>query len=214
MIATGTLPETARAIFMLSDPGALETLAAPMSDAAATAMVSGLPLETLDLLYGQVFDPAVLTVALLSAHMIIFWLSQDSNVTPPVCLAAFTAAAIAKSPPMRTGFSAWKTAKGLYFVPLLFAYTPLLGGDWVVMLEIFFFAVFGLWAVSAAVEGYWESRLPILPRLLVLVVGAALLWPAGLLIHLVALVTMLALLMWSARRGAPEPGVGFPTDSG
>jgi TRAP transporter 4TM/12TM fusion protein len=210
MIATGTLPETARAIFMLSDPGALETLAAPMSDAAATAMVSGLPLETLDLLYGQVFDPAVLTVALLSAHMIIFWLSQDSNVTPPVCLAAFTAAAIAKSPPMRTGFSAWKTAKGLYFVPLLFAYTPLLGGDWVVMLEIFTFAVFGLWAVSAAVEGYWESRLPILPRLLALVVGAALLWPAGLLIHLVALALMLVLLVWSARRGGAGDPPGTP----
>jgi TRAP-type uncharacterized transport system fused permease subunit len=62
---------------------------------------------------------------LLSAHLIIFWLSQDSNLTPPVCLAAFAAAAIAKTPPMETGLVSWKIGKGLYIIPLLFAFTPL-----------------------------------------------------------------------------------------
>ena len=80
---------------------------------------------------------------LLVAHLIIFWLSQDSNVTPPVCLAAFTAAGIAKSPPMATGFQAWKAAKGLYVMPLLFAYTPLINGTFLEMCQIGFFAVFG-----------------------------------------------------------------------
>ena len=80
--------------------------------------------------------------AILSAHMIVFWLSQDSNVTPPVCLAAFTAAAIAKSPPMATGVQAWKLAKGLYIVPVLFAYSPLLSGNWAQAFMVFGFAVF------------------------------------------------------------------------
>ena len=79
----------------------------------------------------------MLATALLSAHMIVFWLSQDSNVTPPVCLASFTAAAIAKSPPMLTGFYSWKIAKGLYFVPFLIAFTPLMSGNWGEMLEVF-----------------------------------------------------------------------------
>jgi len=38
--------------------------------------------------------------------------------------------ATAKTPPMLTGFYSWKLAKGLYIVPLLFAYTPMLGGRW------------------------------------------------------------------------------------
>jgi TRAP-type uncharacterized transport system fused permease subunit len=75
-------------------------------------MIAALPLESLSLLYDQAFQPEVLAVALLSAHMIIFWLSQDSNVTPPVCLAAFTGAAIAESPPMKTGFAAGRSPRG------------------------------------------------------------------------------------------------------
>ena len=133
LLVTGSVPESARAIFMIAIPDKLSALGAPMSQIDAAAIVSQLPLETLGLLYDKLFDPALLLTTLLSAHMIIFWLSQDSNVTPPVCLAAFTAAAIAKSPPMKTGFSAWKIAKGLYVVPLLFAYTPLLSGDWLKM---------------------------------------------------------------------------------
>ncbi|WP_372972760.1 hypothetical protein [Marinobacter sp.] len=62
-------------------------------------------------------SPHALTMALVAAHMIIFWLSQDSNVTPPVCLTAFAAAAITGTPAMRTGLTAWKIAKGLYIVP-------------------------------------------------------------------------------------------------
>ena len=163
--------------------------------------MDGLPLESVGLLNDMVFSPAVLTAALLSAHMIIFWLSQDSNVTPPVCLAAFTAAAIAKSPAMRTGVSAWKTAKGLYFVPLLFAYTPMLGGDWALELEIFGFALIGLWAIGAGIEGYWENRLSLLPRLLVLATGAALLWPADRWVHVAAAVAFFVLLALNLRAG-------------
>ena len=55
----------------------------------------------------------------LIAHLLVFWYSQDSNVTPPVCLAAYAAAGVAGSDPMRTGLQAWKYAKGLYLIPLL-----------------------------------------------------------------------------------------------
>ncbi|MCC0029750.1 MAG: TRAP transporter fused permease subunit [Brucellaceae bacterium] len=201
LLVAGAVPDGAKAIFMIAVPEQMAALAAPMSRDTATAIVHQMPLETLGLLYDQLFDPALLTAALLSAHMVIFWLSQDSNVTPPVCLAAFTAAAIAKSPPMKTGFAAWKIAKGLYFVPLLIAYTPLLAGDWPAMLEIFAFAIFGLWALGAAVEGYWENRLSLLPRLAVGVVGAALLWPLPLAAHLGALAAFAALFAWNIRAG-------------
>ena len=203
LVAAGSLPEGAKAVFMIAAPENIAALAAPMPVAEATSLIRSLPLESLSLLYGQAFDPATLLASLLSAHMIVFWLSQDSNVTPPVCLAAFTAAAIARAPPMKTGFTAWKIAKGLYFVPLLIAYTPLLGGNWLLELEIFFFAVFGLWALSAAIEGHWEQRLNLLERVLVLTTAAALLWPADRLVHVGGLVAFALLLGWNLR-AAPQ----------
>ena len=187
MMLAGTLPEAAKAIFLIAAPDKFTLLGAPMSSVEASALLALVPLENMSLIIDNAFDPAVLTVALLSAHMVIFWLSQDSNVTPPVCLAAFTAAAIAKAPPMKTGFYSWKIAKGLYFVPLIIAYTPFLSGNWPEMLQIFFFSIFGLWALSAGIEGYWENKLNIILRLLVLATGITLLWPSPVWVNLVAL---------------------------
>ncbi len=102
---------------------------------------------------------------LLSAHLIIFWLSQDSNLTPPVCLAAFAAAAIAKTPPMKTGLVSWKIGKGMYIIPLLFAFTPLINGTWLERFEVFSFAMFGIMCFSIAMEGFWDKKVSILERL-------------------------------------------------
>jgi TRAP-type uncharacterized transport system fused permease subunit len=98
----------------------------PIED--AHALVASLPQELAPDPTARHWTPPLITMALLSAHMIIFWLSQDSNVTPPVCLTAFAAAAIAKTPPMATGVMSWKLAKGLYLVPVLIAYTNFIGG--------------------------------------------------------------------------------------
>ena len=65
-------------------------------------------------------------VSLMGAHLIIFWLSQDANITPPVCLAAYSAAGIAKADPIKTGWTSLRYAKVIYIVPLLMAYTPIL----------------------------------------------------------------------------------------
>ncbi|MDW7774110.1 MAG: TRAP transporter fused permease subunit [Desulfobulbaceae bacterium] len=63
-------------------------------------------------------------VVIIAAHMIVYWLSQDSNITPPVCVAAYAGAAIAGSDPWKTGWTSFKFAKLLYVMPLLFAFTP------------------------------------------------------------------------------------------
>jgi TRAP transporter 4TM/12TM fusion protein len=102
---------------------------------------------------------------LLSAHLIVFWLSQDSNLTPPVCLAAFAAAAIAKTPPMQTGLVSWKIGKGMYILPLLFAFTPIITGTWFERFEVFIFAFFGILAFSIVMEGFWDKKMMILERI-------------------------------------------------
>lgn len=145
-------------------------------------------------------SPDVLAMTLLSAHMIIFWLSQDSNVTPPVCLTAFAAAAIAKTPPMATGFMAWKVAKGLYIVPVLFAYTNFIGGTTAEVLSVFFFSLFGIYALVGLMEGYLESKLNLTSRLLSGLAGMAMLWPHNeLLISFVGLALFVVIFVYSRK---------------
>ncbi|MEA1915795.1 MAG: TRAP transporter large permease subunit, partial [Campylobacterota bacterium] len=111
-------------------------------------------------------DLPEITMYLLSAHLIIFWLSQDSNLTPPVCLAAFAAAGIAKTPPMRTGVESWKLGKGLYIMPVLFAFSPLITGEWVERFEVFGFGMLGLLAFAMTMEGFWDDKIKLFERIL------------------------------------------------
>jgi TRAP transporter 4TM/12TM fusion protein len=204
VIAAGELPQSAQAIFMLGAPEAVPRLSAPMPLEEARALVASLPLEVAQPLRDQVVSPAAAMTALLSAHMIIFWLSQDSNVTPPVALAAFTAAAIAKSPAMATGVASWKLAKGLYIVPVLFAYTPFLSGDWGAAFAVFAFGVVGIYGLSAALAGAMEGPMSWPLRIVAGAAGAAALWPGLLAANLAGAATVLALLAWSIRT-APAP---------
>ncbi len=104
------------------------------------------------------------TMSLLAAHLIIFWLSQDSNLTPPVCLAAFAAAGIAGTHPMKTGVQSWILGKGLYIVPILFAFSPLVTGEWIERVEVFGFAMVGFLAFTITIEGFWDRKIYIVER--------------------------------------------------
>ena len=159
-----------------------------------------MPAEMRQLVRGELLDPTLVAGMLLSAHLIIFWLSQDSNITPPVCLVAFTAAAIAGTPPMRTGLTSWKIAKGLYLVPVLFAFTPLITGNWTERLSVFVFACFGLYAVAGILQWHLETRLNYVTGTLLAVSAVCLLWaPLGLAIHLTG-VAILVGIVFSQRR--------------
>jgi len=192
-LANGQVSETAKAIFMLAAPERLAEIGLPMSQAAARTIIDAVPIDLINTVRESMLSADVMTYALLSAHLIVFWLSQDSNVTPPVALAAFTGAAIAGTKPMETGFQSWKVAKGLYIVPLLFAYTPFIGGSWDQVFLIFFFALFGLYAFTAALQGFMEARLSPPFRLVTLGAAVALLWPTTWYVHLVGLVVLMVI---------------------
>ena len=196
-VAAGAVSEEVRMIMTLTAPEQAAMLGQSMSMAEASALLATVPPDMAGMLREQLVAPEILAGALLSAHMIIFWLSQDSNVTPPVCLTAFTAAAIAKTPPMATGVASWKVAKGLYIVPLLFAYTDFLASGWLAALEIFVFALAGIYALVAAIEGFLEHRLVWPWRLVLVALGAALLWPGLLAMKLAALLGLVAVVIWS-----------------
>ena len=204
-IAAGELGDSARSILMLGAPGQAAALEAGLPRAEAAALVQSLPLEIAQPLRDAVVPPEAAMSALLSAHMIVFWLSQDSNVTPPVALAAFTAAAIAKAPAMATGLASWKLAKGLYIVPVLMAFTPLLSGDWPDMLLVFGFGVVGIYGIAAALQGCMERPLPVILRALAGSAGIACLWPALFWANVAGAAVVAVLLVWSVAARAARP---------
>ncbi len=105
-----------------------------------------------------------LGLPILAAHLIIFWFSQDSTITPPICMTAFVAARIARAPPMRTGWECVLIAKALYIIPFAFAYGDLLSDS---IPEILFdagalFCVFAL--LPLCFEGYYWRPLSMAER--------------------------------------------------
>ena len=162
--------------------------------------VTQMPIEMRQLLRTELLDPTILASMLLSAHLIIFWLSQDSNVTPPVCLAAFAAAGIAGTPPMATGMTSWKLAKGLYLVPVLFAYSPLITGTWPERISVFFWSCFGLYAFAGLLQWRLEKALNPLLAAMLLASGVLLMWaPLSTLYHVVGLLLLMGVILWQKR---------------
>lgn len=191
-----TDPAKAALFFLVEHPNVAK-IAEGMTRDEAWALVGSIPFEVAVTIRPSLVDPEQTLTFLLIAHLIIYWLSQDSNVTPPVCLAAFTAAGIAGSRPMATGFESWKIAKGLYIVPLLFAYTPLISGDTVDVLQIGFFSLFGIYATNALIQMYSEGPIGVL-EIAALIAGAALaFWPLMLVANIVGAAIIVMVIIWT-----------------
>jgi len=120
-----------------------------------------------------------LGMPLLTAHMIVFWYSQDANVTPPVALESFAASGIAGSSPMRTAFTSWKLAKGLYIMPVIMAYHHpfLLNGSFWEVTRIIFLSLFAIIAFVVCLERYFFSSLTWLETVLWAGSAVLLIWP-------------------------------------
>jgi TRAP-type uncharacterized transport system fused permease subunit len=195
------------AMFMLVDSPHAAKVATGMLREEAIALMAAMPFELAITVRPLLVDPAAQAAFLLTAHLIIFWLSQDSNVTPPVCLAAFTAAGIAGSKPMATGFESWKIAKGLYIVPLMFAYTPLITGSLAEVLQIGFFGLFGIYATNVLIQRYSEGPLNPLLYGMIILGAAGSYWPLNWMANLVGACLVVLVVVLSARRGRVQAGV-------
>ena len=65
-----------------------------------------------------------LGVSFFTAHMFVFYFAVASAITPPVAIAAFAAASITKTEPMRTGIAAMRVGIVLFTIPFVFAWYP------------------------------------------------------------------------------------------
>lgn len=163
----------------------IKVLAILLIGGASLVLGMGLPVTASYIVLATLAGPALLDmgVPIMVAHMIVFWYSQDANVTPPVSLASFAGAGIAKANPLRTALTSWKLAKGLYIIPIIMAYRPLLGiGK---TYELFHWEVgwtmavttLGLVAFASGLERYFFRKATILETLLFWLAALALFWP-------------------------------------
>ena len=144
-------------------------------------------------------------VPMLAAHFFVFYFGIVADITPPVALAAYAGAAIAKAPPMKTAFNATRLAIGAFIVPYVFALNPamlLIDAQWYEVVMITITALMGIFGVAAGLGGYVFKPLKAWERLLFVVGGLTLLIP-GLATDLIGLVLVAgagALNYWGAKK--------------
>ncbi len=130
---------------------------------ASLVLGMGVPVTAAYLITAVVAVPALthLGVNQIAAHMIVYWLSQDSNITPPVCIAAFAGATIAKANMWKTAFSSFKFAKFLYLGPFLFGYVPgfSLDGSTLDIVKAFVLIIIGTYAYAWFLSGIWINHI-------------------------------------------------------
>ncbi|SJN59719.1 Sialic acid TRAP transporter permease protein SiaT [Vibrio ruber DSM 16370] len=183
---------------------------------AAVILGMGLPVTAAYIVLSVMAVPALmeLGVPLLTAHMIVFWLSQTSNVTPPIALAAFAGAGIANASPMRSAVQAFKLAQGFFLIPAMMAFSGLI---WIqtetplILIESILGCIALIIAFSAAIEGYLFRPVPALSRLIFLLLAAIILFVTD-DYRLIGVVCIAVLMVWEWKKSRLIP-VHPPTSS-
>jgi TRAP transporter 4TM/12TM fusion protein len=152
-----------------------------------TAIVSiilgmGMPTTAVYVLLAVLVGPALTQLGIepLAAHLFIFYFGMASMTTPPIALAAFAAASIAQSSPMRTAVHSMRFGVAKYVVPFLFVFSPalLLKGNFIDVALATITALAGALLLGMAVTGYFVREIGSLNRALLTVAALALLIPA------------------------------------
>ena len=120
-------------------------------------------------------------VPALAAHFFVFYFGIVADITPPVALAAYAGAAIAKANPMRTAFNASKLAVAVFIVPYVFCFNPamlLIDTTPLQVVQIFITSLIGIFAVAAALEGFLKTRMPMPVRITIAAGGLMLIDPS------------------------------------
>ena len=171
---------------------------------AVATFVLGLPLPITAtyLVVAVVAVPALLKlgVPMIPAHLLIFWIALDSNITPPVAMGPFAAAAIAQADPMKTGWACFRFAKIIYVMPVLFAYTHiLLTGTTTQNIAAIASATLGTVLFSIVSTAYFHVRTSLVEWLL-LAAATVMAFVPSLLTGAAAIAVFVGVYLWQRRR--------------
>lgn len=207
VVITGLGGKLAGGIINLSGGVLLLTLIFTML--ACLLLGMGLPTTANYVVTASIAAPAIinhpeLAVPALAAHLFVFYFGIAADITPPVCLAAYAGAGIARANPFMTGITAVKLAIAAYIVPYMFVLNPeLILIDFTLLTLIFvvFKAVISMLGISSALMGYLVRRAFLWERLILLIGGLMMISP-NIWLNLAGLI--LIGLVWLIQRKRPE----------
>ena len=145
----------------------------------------------------------------IAAHMFAFYFGVVSTITPPVALASFAGAAIAKSPPMSTAVESSKVGIAKYIVPFAFIYNPSLlmeGATWISIYSLFSVLI-AYWSMTLGLEGWFNGPLKVFTRIIAFASSVLLLIPpleivygySGFLLNSIGLLLLIAVYFIQGR---------------
>lgn len=165
----------------------------------------GMPTSGVYVLLAALVAPSLVESGIepLAAHMFILYFGMMSMITPPIALAAFSAATISGDRPMGTGLEAMRLGWLAYLVPLLFIFSPalILNAETAVIVTTFVVTVIGIYFVSVAIVGHFSRPKSLLARAMLAIAGALALAPevlieAGTTPAFIAIVIGIGMLSW------------------
>jgi len=143
----------------------------------------GMPTSGVYVLLAALVAPSLVEAGInpIAAHLFILYFGMMSMITPPVALAAFAAAAIAKSNPLTTGLAAMRIGWSAFIIPFIYVGTPalIMQGTWQAIVWSTVLALTGVAAVSVGIVGFYKVRLKPGMRLAFIALGG-LSFPLGL----------------------------------
>ncbi|MCW5630190.1 MAG: TRAP transporter permease [Rhodoferax sp.] len=179
---------------------------------ACIIMGSGVPTTPTYIILAAIVAPALeqLGVPQLATHFFVFYFGVLADVTPPVALAAFAAAGIARSEPMRTGMTAFRLSMGKALVPFAFVYTPsllLINFSWSAFIVAIISITVAIIGLGAAYTGYLARPIGKPVFVLFNVFSLSLIF-ANPVMSAIGVPVVLALVAWHMRPlpDAPQPG--------
>ncbi len=145
----------------------------------------GMPTTAAYAVAASVVAPGLIQLGIppLTAHFFVFYFAVLSAITPPVALASYAAAGISGSNPMATSMASFKIGIAAFIVPFMFFYNGaiLFDGTWVQIVRAAATATFGVYLLSAGVQGWWAGGRASVPIRVALVVVALFMIEGGLL---------------------------------
>jgi TRAP transporter 4TM/12TM fusion protein len=151
-----------------------------------TAIISiilgmGMPTTAIYLLLALMIAPPMIKLGVnpFAAHLFVLYFGLMSMITPPVAIAAFTAAKLANSPPMATALTSCRLGWVAYVIPFVFVYEPslIMQGSFIEIILCFSSALIGIWVVSAGMLGYVFSKIGPVIRVVCIISGLILILP-------------------------------------
>jgi TRAP transporter 4TM/12TM fusion protein len=148
---------------------------------AGIVLGMGMPTTPAYIIMTALLVPAIVKLGVIipAAHMFAFYFAVLSAITPPVALAVFAAAGIAKSDLWKSGLAAVKIGAAGFIVPFMFAYEPalLMIGDWPWIIWRFIVSCLGILLFAAGLHGYFLTRAVMWERVLLVLGGLLLVKP-------------------------------------